>query len=116
MYILLGAICLGTIITVFLQILNRQELLAQRDDIEMMRFRLKTIMNDVEFIRNNTYDDNSNENEQEDALEKETSENQEDFNNIILDKENILKESDFEFHHTDDKIEYEEENFTIEEE
>ena len=127
------AIAIGCIVALgifgifVMQSLNRQELLTQRDDIEMMRFRLKTINSELEEILGIIKTTQTSEDNKTDEITEENA-----HETIRPEKAGVIKEGDFEFHNEtddygfrtqpapvapkrDERIEYEEENFIIEE-
>lgn len=119
--LILICIALALILIFVLQILNRQELLSQRDDIEMMRFRLKTIMDNTEKLIEDKEHTQKTSSKSED-ISKEVS--KESVDKIVEEKRTEETDDRYGFKtqvenialKRDDKIEYEEENFIIEEE
>lgn len=117
---LLILICIALILIFVLQFLNRQELLSQRDDIEMMRFRLKTIIDNTEKLIEYKEHTQKTSSKSED-IAKEVSKESVD---KIVEEKRTEETNNYGFKtqvanidpKRDDKIEYEEENFIIEEE
>ena len=113
--ILLILICIALILIFVLQFLNRQELLSQRDDIEMMRFRLKTIMDNTEKLIEDKEHTQKTSSKSEDIAKEVSKESV-----VKIVEEKRTEETKTQVANAapkhDDKIEYEEENFTIEEE
>lgn len=112
-----------------MQCLNRQELLTQREDIEMMRFRLKTINSEQEEVLNILKTAQMPAEEKQKPVPVETTE--EDVKKFVESAQNtdvIINESNQQLDNygfktapaeigskKDERIEYEEENFIIEE-
>lgn len=112
-----------------MQCLNRQELLTQREDIEMIRFRLKTINSEQEEVLNILKEAQTPSEEKQKLFPVEATE--EDFKKFVesAQKTNvIINESNQQLDNygfktapaeigpkKDERIEYEEENFIIEE-
>ena len=118
--LILICIALALILIFVLQFLNRQELLSQRDDIEMMRFRFKTIMDNTEKLIEDKEHIQKTSSKSED-IAKEVSKESVD---KIVEEKRTEETNNYGFKTQvaniapkhDDKIEYEEENFIIEEE
>lgn len=125
--IIFGCLIFIGICAVFvMQALNRQEMITQRDDIEMIRFRLKTINSELEELlgiikaEKNVKETEIEENVRTEQIGETGQLNVRLYNDSVDEKSkenygfktqpaNIAPKRD-------DKIEYEEENFIIEEE
>lgn len=125
--IIFGCLIFIGICAVFvMQALNRQEMITQRDDIEMIRFRLKTINSELEELlsiiktEKNVKQAEAEENVRTEQI-RETSQL-----NVQLHKDTVNEETNVDNYgfktqmanidpKRDERIEYEEENFIIEE-
>lgn len=127
--IVFGSFIALCIISVFvMQCLNRQELLTQREDIEMIRFRLKTINSEQEEVLNILKAAQTSTKEKQKLISVE--ETEEDVKKFVesAQKTEFINDSNQRLDNygfktapaeigpkKDERIEYEEENFIIEE-